>query len=349
VSQDVRIWERYVPAPEGSFLRWSEDHGIFAMPDRNRARIRRIAATVFSGRGVRRMEEEIRRIVFSASERLSARASDLIDLHAEFTAWVPYAVIGRVVGVDSGGDDARLRRLVRAALEGFVPYSSGEARVDAEQAFGEYCGWLRQLVSRRRASPADDLISQLVHAECDGERLQDDEVVLTLMSVIGAGTVTTSAIARSMILGLLTEEKCLAELRAERGRIREGIDEILRFTTGGPSGPVRFARRAFVLGGRAIREGQMIMASAGGSNRDPDAFPEPDLLSMNRKVNGLLSFGVGPYFCLGASLARSELAFMLEALLDVLTPGARLCAERFEVRRLGLFRSVTNLPVALGR
>jgi len=116
VSQDVRIWERYVPAPEGSFLRWSEDHGIFAMPDRNRARIRRIAATVFSGRGVRRMEEEIRRIVFSASERLSARASDLIDLHAEFTAWVPYAVIGRVVVVDSGGDDARLRRLVRAAL-----------------------------------------------------------------------------------------------------------------------------------------------------------------------------------------------------------------------------------------
>jgi len=205
------------------------------------------------------------------------------------------------------------------------------------------------VVSRRRASPADDLISQLVHAECDGERLQDDEVVLTLMSVIGAGTVTTSAIARSMILGLLTEEKCLAELRAERGRIREGIDEILRFTTGGPSGPVRFARRAFVLGGRAIREGQMIMASGGGSNRGPGAFPEPDMLSMNRKVNGLLSFGVGPYFCLGASLARSELAFMLEALLDVLTPGARLCAERFEVRRLGLFRSVTNLPVALGR
>jgi cytochrome P450 len=90
------------------------------------------------------------------------------------------------------------------------------------------------------------------------------------------------------------------------------------------------------------------MLSIGGANRDPDVFENPDVLDLDRPVRDLPAFGNGPHYCLGANLARQEMACMLDALLDVVTPGSRLRTDRVEYQDLGLFRRATNLPVEIG-
>jgi hypothetical protein len=103
--------------------------------------------------------------------------------------------------------------------------------------------------------------------------------------------------------------------------IRRSIDEIIRYTFDSPGGTLRFALRDFELRGRTIRKGQMIMLSLGGANRDPAVYENPDVLDLDRAVRDLPTFGNGPHYCLGANLARDEMACMLDALLDVVPPG----------------------------
>jgi len=92
----------------------------------------------------------------------------------------------------------------------------------------------------------------------------------------------------------------------------------------------------------------MIMLSIGGANRDPAVFENPDVLDLDRTVRDLPTFGNGPHYCLGANLARQEMACMLDTLLDVVPPGSRVCSDQVGYRDVGLFRRATNLPVRIG-
>ena len=92
----------------------------------------------------------------------------------------------------------------------------------------------------------------------------------------------------------------------------------------------------------------MLMLSLGGANRDPAVFENPDVLDLDRVVRDLPTFGNGPHYCLGANLARQEMACMLDALLDVVPPGSRVCADQIAYLDMGLFRRAANLPVQIG-
>jgi cytochrome P450 len=149
----------------------------------------------------------------------------------------------------------------------------------------------------------------------------------------------------SIIRMLLDQPEALRRLRGDRSLIASSMDEILRFTIWGPAGPLRFAARDFELRGRAIAKGDMLMLSLGGANRDPEVYALPDRLDLDREVRGLAAFGRGPYFCLGANLARQELLCMTEALLDILPPGSRVREDRLQFEDVGLFQRALNLPV----
>ncbi len=92
----------------------------------------------------------------------------------------------------------------------------------------------------------------------------------------------------------------------------------------------------------------MIMLSIGGSNRDPAVYEDPDVLDLDRSVHDLLTFGNGPHYCIGANLAREEIASMLDALLDVVPPGSSVCTDALEYRDMGLSQRAINLPVKIG-
>jgi cytochrome P450 len=121
----------------------------------------------------------------------------------------------------------------------------------------------------------------------------------------------------------------------------------MRFAFGGPAGLPRFAVRDFELRGKQIKKGQMLMLSFGGANRDPAVFDDPDTLDIERDSRDLLVFGNGPHYCLGANLARQEMGAMLDAALDIVTPGSRVREDLQQFQQMGLFQRPLNLPVEI--
>jgi cytochrome P450 len=348
VTLDKRVWDRHVPRPEGTLLRWAEDHGMFAASREEHARIRRLVSAAFTPRAIRRMEEQIREVIDRVSAPLRGRYGEVIDLQNEFTHVVPNTVISRITGVPPGDDEVRFRKLAQSVIAGFMPFTPEEVRREAERDFQELSVWVRELVAKRRTHPEEDLVTDLVNAQDADDRLCEDDIVALLSGLIGAGSETTSFGGVSILRMLLALPDVMQRLRGDRSLIRRSIDEIIRYTIGGPGGTLRFAVRDFALRGQRIRRGQMIMLSIGGANRDPAVFENPDVLDLDRVVRDLPTFGNGPHYCLGANLARQEMACMLDALLDVVPAGSRVCDEQIDYRDIGLFRRPSNLPVQIG-
>jgi cytochrome P450 len=348
VTLDKRMWERHVAPPEGTMLRWAEDHGSFGASREEHARIRRLVSAAFTPRAVRRMEQQIREVIDSTAAPLRGRFGEVIDLQGEFTNVVPNLVISRITGVPPGDDEQRFRKIAQSVIAGFMPFTPEAVKHEAEHDFQELSAWVREMVAKRRVHPEEDLVTDLVHAQDADDALCEDDIVLLLSGLIGAGSETTALGGASILRMLLDEPAALARLRSDRALIRRSIDEIVRYTIGGPAGTLRYALRDFELRGKKIRRGQMILLSIGGANRDPAVFENPDVLDLDRAVRDLPTFGNGPHYCLGANLARQEMACMLDALLDVVPPGSRVCGDQVGYRDVGLVRRSTNLPVRIG-
>ena len=109
----------------------------------------------------------------------------------------------------------------------------------------------------------------------------------------------------------------------------------------------RYAVRDFTLRGKTIRKGQMMMLALGGANRDPAVFPNPDVLDIDRDTRETMVFGHGPHYCLAANLARQEMGCMVDAMLDIVTPGSRVREDLMEFQQMGIFKRPLNLPIEI--
>jgi cytochrome P450 len=263
-----------------------------------------------------------------------------------FTTPIPNAVISRITGVPPGEDEARFRALAQSIVRAFFPFASAEAAAEGERALRAMSEWVRELAAQRRRDLRDDLISDLIRGQAEND-LADDDVVILISVLIGAGSETTNLAGALMARTLLEQPEALARVRADRSLVPQAVGEVLRFAFGGPAGILRYAVRDFELRGRTIRKGQMIMLSLGGANRDPAVFPDPDRFDLDRDTRESLVFGNGPHFCLGANLARGELAGMLEALLDIAPPGSRVREDLVRMTSTGLLGQPANLPVEI--
>jgi cytochrome P450 len=165
--------------------------------------------------------------------------------------------------------------------------------------------------------------------------------------LIGAGSETTNLGGLVILQTLLEHPEQLERVRDDRSLVPRAVDEIMRFAFGGPAGMQRFAVRDFEIRGKAIRKGQMLMLALGGANRDPAVFPNPDVIDLDRDNRETLVFGHGPHYCLGANLARQEMGAMLDAALDIVTPGSRVRADLQQFQPMGIFQRPTNLPVEI--
>jgi cytochrome P450 len=348
-TMDKRAWSGFVPHPEGSLLRWADDHGMAALAPNDHARLRRLVSAAFTPRAVRRMDEQIREVVERVATPLRGRPGEVIDLLAEFTQIVPNAVIIRITGVPPGDDEARFRKLSQSVISAFLPFTPPHLCQEAETSFQELAVWVRELVAKRRANPEEDLITDLVHAGDADDRMTEDDVVLLLTGIVAAGTETTATGGATIIKMLLEEDEPTQRLRDDPTLIFRSIDEIIRYAFDSAAGPLRFAVRDFELRGRAVRRGDMLMLSLGGANYDPAVYAEPDRLDLDRDVRNFATFGNGPHYCLGANLARGELGRMIEALLEILPAGSRVRKDRLEYQDAGLFTRTLNLPVEVAR
>jgi cytochrome P450 len=347
-TPDRRVWEHYVAPPEGTFMRWVSDNGLFSLPPKEHARVRRLVSAAFTPRAVARMADQVREVVVRFAAPLRGRTG-VVDLMQEFTDPVPNAVISRITGVPPAGDDeVRFRELAQVTIQGFFSFGDESLMKRAEQAFLELSTWVRELAKQRSERPQEDLVSDLVQARDRGDRMSTDEIVVMVTGLIGAGSETTALGGMLSIMTLLQHPEVTERLRAERALLPNAVDEILRFGFGGPGGLPRYAVRDFELRGKTIRKGQMLMLSFGGANRDPSVYPDPDRLDIERDVKELTLFGHGPHYCLGAHLARTELRCMLDGALDFLPPGAQMLEDLIEFTPMGVFKRPQNFPVDFG-
>jgi cytochrome P450 len=348
VTNDPSAYEYYVAPPEGTFIRWASDHGLFSLPPDEHARVRRLVSAAFTPRAIARMDAQVKDVVEQFAAPLRSRTG-VVDLMSEYTDPIPNVVIGRVTGVAAKrGEEVRFRELAQATIRGFFSFSDEEAKQRGGEAFVELADWVRETAGERRRSPREDLITDLVRARDRGEAMSDGEIIILVAGLLGAGSETTAIGGVVAMLTLLEHQDTLERLRADRSLIPNAVREILRYAFGGGGGLPRYAVRDFELRGKQIRKGQMMLLSFTGAHRDSSMFPDPDRFDIDRDTSDLTVFGQGPHYCLGVHLALSELRSVVDAALDFLPPGARHRPDLVEWRRMPFFRRPENLPVDFG-
>jgi cytochrome P450 len=311
---------------------------ILEMEGKEHARQRSIIAPFFMGKVLRGELPEV----------IGAIAHDLIDgfvdegqadLVSDFTFTFPMRVMAHIIGVPIK-DFAEFHHWALDLI------SVGDDPPRAFAAAAAIVDYLRPVLELRRREPTGDLLSRLVHAEVDGNRLTEEEVLSFLRLLLPAGAETTYRLLGSTLFALLTNPELLEAAHGERSRLDAAIEETLRWES-----PVQYVSRETtapaVLSGREIPAGEMVSVAVGAANRDERHYPDPDRFDVARNNADHLAFGFGQHFCAGSQLARLETRLALEALLDRL-PGLRLVPGE-PCRVVGLaFRSPDRLPVRFG-
>jgi cytochrome P450 family 142 subfamily A polypeptide 1 len=304
---------------------------------------RALVSKGFTPRRVADHEPGIRRVCGELIERAAARGR--FDFVREIAAPLPMIVIGDLLGV-ARADHDRLLRWSEDMLGGLSATAPPEAHAAATRAFAEYSDYHREVVADRRARPLqDDLMSALVYAEIDGERLDDDALLQESLLILIGGDETTRHVISGGMYELLRHPDQQRRLRAEPRRIPGAVEEMLRWVT-----PIqtmnRTATRDVTLHGETIRAGEKVLLLYPAANRDERVFAEPHRFDVGREPNPHVAFGgYGAHFCLGASLARLELRVMFEELMSRL-PNLELASAEVPRRRASNFIvGLEELPV----
>lgn len=316
------------------------EHIILGMDGQEHKRYRALVSTAFRQKALARWETElVERVGNDLIDRFADRGR--AELVREFTFPYPTRIIAGILGLPQS-DYQQFQRWSIAIL-GF--YTKQE---EAIAASGEVKEYVAGILADRRAHPQDDLISDLAHAELDGEHLSDEEIFSFVRLLLPAGVETTFRSTGNLILTLLSHPEQLEAIRADRSLLPQAIEELLRYET-----PLlnitRQATDDTEVGGVPVPSGSTVMPMLAAANRDESRFPDPDRFDIFREdPKPHISFGQGPHVCLGMHLARMEMRVAVNLLLDRL-PNLRLDPEGDDPHIRGqVFRSPTSIPVLFG-
>lgn len=272
-------------------------------------RLRALISAAFMKRNVEMMGASIREIAREALDGIAGRAT--FDFIEDYSSKVTARILFRMLGLPAGDDQLVRSKAVLMVQSDPVSRRKGPEHLAAYEWMLAFAG---RVVEDRRAHPGDDLVSQLVLAEIDGERLLDREVLLTTTTLIMAGIESLGGFAAMFALNLADHADARRRVAADPMLLPQAIEESLRFNTSGQ----RFKRRLqqdVSLHGMTMRAGQFVCLAYGSANRDERQFPEADVYDIDRKPRGHLGFGGGVHACLGASIARLSLAIVFEEFL----------------------------------
>lgn len=284
---------------------------VFMDPPRH-TQFRRLVARAFTSKVVADLEPSVQAITDALLDRVAK--SGRMDLVTDLAFALPVTVIAELLGLPAA-DHERFKQWSVPAIRAAEMELMGQLPApELTQAVDELDAYLARLIAERRDTPRQDLVSGLLAAEVDGERLTLQEVASTCRLLLIAGFETTANLIGNTLQLLLAHPQALAQLRDEPELLPGAIEEALRFNT-----PFQFfARRAtrdVVLGGQLIRAGQQVMTFNASGNRDEAAFPHADRFDIRRTPNRHLSFGHGIHYCLGAGLGRLEARVAIATLL----------------------------------
>jgi cytochrome P450 len=290
-------------------------------------RLRRLVSKAFTARVIAGLEPRIRAI---STELLTAagQAGNSFDLVSDLAYPLPVQIISELLGVPANdhhkfaGWSQRLAQSLQPAF-GMSAEEAEERTIVTRAAREEFAAYFRELIATRRAAPAGDLLSELIKAEDEGQRLTEDELIATCVLLLVAGHETTVGLISNAVLALLRHPDQLAALGADPGLAAGAVEETLRYDA-----PVqmtgRIGRDGIMVGDITVPDGGVILMLLAAAGRDPAVFAEPDVFDIRRgNAAAHLAFAAGPHFCLGAPLARLEATVALQELTRRVT-GAEL-------------------------
>ena len=266
-------------------------------------RYRTIAGKAFTARRVAQLEPRITAIVDEILEQGSAEGR--LDIVEQLAYPLPVRVIGEMLGVPA--EDKERFRTWSYQLLGMVPNKEDPTNSELRNYFS-------RMIDMRQKEPCDDLMSALLAAETNGERLSAEEVQQLCISLLVAGNVTTTVLLSLAARRFTQHPEIYQQLRADPALIPNAIEEILRYDFAHVNF-MREARHDTTIGDKKIKEGQIVMAWLSAANFDETHFPHADQFDIKRSPNPHLTFGNGIHFCLGAPLARLEGKIALESMV----------------------------------
>jgi cytochrome P450 len=347
-AREVMIDQRYsralvfAPGRQVYGVEATLSDALIAKDPPEHTRLRKLVAAAFTDKRMQALRPRVALIVDDLVDAMLAGPRPA-DLSRSFSLMVPASVICALLGVPVT-DVERFHEWSNAI---FADWS--RSREEIGQAYAAMSGYMSELITQKRESPEDDLISVLIDARDSRGKLTEAELVDFCIQLLAAGHETTASSINMSFVALCQHPGELARLRADPGLIPAAVEELLRYVIISGSGFIplaRITREEVCLGGVTIPAGETVLPSFNVANRDPAAFEDPDRLDVGRVPKTHLGFGAGAHHCLGAQLARMELQEALRGLLTRL-PGLRMTRpmSELEFREGQVIASMRELPV----
>ncbi|MGN9910189.1 cytochrome P450 family protein [Phytohabitans sp. LJ34] len=345
-----RHWTAYARGeigPEFPLIAWARMENLTSSYGEEHARLRRLILTAFTPRRVQTLRPAIEALVADLLDDLAKHApTDVVDLKAEYGHPLAANVIGELIGVPAA-------ERVGVLGGGGGAYATASKRITPEEAaaaFARLRDQMRELIARKRRAPGDDLTSDLIAARDGGTRLDEDEIVSTLLLLLNTGTEPAMHLLVNATRALLTAPDQLAAVRTGQATWSSVIEETLRVDAPVAHLPFRFATEDVEVAGVRIGKGEPILMNFAGMGRDPAVHGAgADRFDVGRTDKRHLSFGHGIYRCLGSALAWLEVEIGLAALFRRF-PTLRLAVPAGDLAPQGMFamNGPARLPVHLG-
>ena len=316
-------------------------HNMLNTDEPDHRRLRNLVHKAFTPRMIMKLQPRIEAI---ADELLhEAKKQSEVDLVSAFALPLPVTVIAEMVGIPPEDRDR-----FRSWSERIVTNPTPINMLKATFAIRDFMRYMDELTTKRRADPQDDLVTALVQAEDEGDKLTQDELVGTVFLLLVAGHETTVGLIANGTRALLAHPEQFDLLKSQPELIGSAIEEMLRY-----NGPLQiteqaFAKREFTLHGVTIPHGAMLLPSILSANRDERAFDNPNMFDIQRKPNKHLAFGKGIHYCLGAPLARLEANVAFCSLIRH-APNLQLAvpADALRYENMMMINRFASLPVNL--
>ncbi|MER6565347.1 cytochrome P450 [Streptomyces sp. NPDC001093] len=314
---------RTAPSPEHEPFHTLNDHGMLDLEPPDHTRIRRLVSKAFTPRTVERLKPYVHGLANDLVAALVHNGGG--DLLTDVAEPLPVAVIAEMLGIPEA-DRAQLRPWSAAICGMYELNPSEETAAQAVRASVEFSEYLRMLIATRRKEPGEDLVSGLIAAhDEDDDRLTEQEMISTAVLLLNAGHEATVNATVNGWWALFRNPGQLAALRADHSLVPSAIEELMRYDT-----PLQLFERWVLddieIDGTTVPRGSEIAMLFGSANHDPAVFTDPGRLDLTRTDNPHISFSAGIHYCIGAPLARIELAASMTALLQQ-APTLTLAAE----------------------
>jgi cytochrome P450 len=328
---------------EAADTRRKRRHTLLFRDPPDHTRLRKLVNQAFTPRNIERLRGRIAEITGSLLD--AAAGEEVFDLIAGLAFPLPIIVIAEMLGVPAEDRDM-LRAWSNDLSQGLNPAADAAMLERVERSVDRFDEYMSAILEERRRAPRNDLVTDLVRAREEGDRLSEEELLATCRLVLSAGHETTVNLIGNGVLALLRHPAERAALAADPELSANAVEEMLRYDS-----PVqltiRFAAERTALADHTVERGDLVVALIGAMNRDPAVFADPGRFDVRRpNAREHLSFGAGIHYCLGAALARMEGQIAIGMLLQRF-PDLALAGEELKYRSHPTLRGVESLPLRL--